>query len=176
MAPLLREHAAPLAALIESGALYPHPHTSIPAPADVPAYIEEALEEQRQGRALPFVTCVGSEVVGTTRFCRVAWPHRRVEIGYTWLAPKYQGRGINRAAKHLMLDYAFETLGMQRVEFITDLLNLQSQRALERIGARREGLLRRHMRMADGRVRDSVVYSIVDTDRRSKAPQRSAGE
>ena len=164
--PLAVEDADPLAALVAAQRLDLHPHTAIPAPQRMAHYIAEALDEQTAGRALPFVVIerATAQVAGTTRFCRAVPPHRRLEIGYSWLGQQWRGRGINRQMKWLMLDHAFTALGALRVEFHTDLLNRQSQRALEKIGALREGLLRHHMVMPSGRIRDSLIYSIVASD------------
>lgn len=176
--PLTAEDATPLSALVTAERLDLHPHTVIPSAERMAQYIAEALTEQAAGRALPFVVIehASGQVAGTTRFCRADPPHRRLEIGYSWLGQSWRGRGINRQMKWLMLDHAFTSLGALRVEFQTDLLNLQSQRALEKIGAQREGLLRRHRIMPNGRIRDSLLYSIVDSDWPALAAGWTAGD
>ncbi|MEM0962558.1 MAG: GNAT family protein [Bacteroidota bacterium] len=133
---------------------------------DIAAYIEEALESHARGEALPFATvhAASGTVVGSTRFGNVALAHRRVEIGWTWIAPPWQRTAINTEAKLLMLRYAFETLRCQRVELKTDRRNERSQRAMRRIGATEEGTLRKHMVTASGHVRDTVYFSILDDE------------
>ncbi|GGB32887.1 amino acid acetyltransferase [Sphingomonas metalli] len=124
-----------------------------------------AMHEQDVGRARLFaVEAADGRVVGTTRFMRMAPAHRRLEIGGTFYAVAVQRTGVNTEAKRMLLGHAFETLGCQCVQIRTDALNLRSQRAIERLGATRDGVLRGHQVMADGRLRDSVVYSILDRE------------
>jgi RimJ/RimL family protein N-acetyltransferase len=134
--------------------------------ADMRRYIETALKQQAAGWAVPFATVKRSSgrVVGSTRYMNIDKPNRRVEIGSTWIGVRWQRTAVNTEAKYLMLRHAFETLGCIRVEFKTDALNEKSRRALLRIGARQEGVFRKHMLMPDGRVRDSVYFSIIDTE------------
>lgn len=115
-----------------------------------PDYVAWATVERATGRA-----------VGSTRFGDIAPEHGRVEIGWTWIAPSWQRSAVNTEAKLLQLTYAFDTLGAGRVSFKTDLRNERSQRAIERLGAVREGVLRRHIRLPEGHVRDTVYYSIL---------------
>ncbi len=131
--------------------------------ADMRRYVEAALTEQAAGHALPFVTIekATGHVVGSTRFGNIAPAHRRVEIGWTWVAPAWQRTAVNTEAKKLMLAHAFETLGCIRVELKTDVLNTRSRRAIERLGAQQEGILRHHLITDQGRVRDTVYYSIL---------------
>ncbi len=152
-------------------------------PADEPAtraYVEAALREQRDGRALPFATVerATGHVVGSTRFGNVefwAWPagnpNQRgadlpdvVEIGWTWLAPDVRRSGINTEAKLLMLTHAFETWRVHRVSLVTDARNARSREAILRLGARFDGVLRAARIGADGAVRDSACYSIRDAE------------
>lgn len=130
---------------------------------DLRRWIETALEEQARGLALPFATIERSSgrAIGSTRFGSPSATHRRVEIGWTWVAPPWQRTAANTEAKLLMLRHAFETLGCVRVEFKTDALNERSRAALRRIGAVEEGTLRSHMITESGRVRDSVYFSIL---------------
>ncbi len=130
------------------------------------AYIEEALRMQAEGTALPFATCHrrSGKVVGSTRFANIDASHRGVEIGGTWITPAFQRTAINTEAKYLMLRHAFENMGCIRVMIKTDQVNEQSQRAIERIGAKREGILRNHMIVAGGRIRNSVIYSVITED------------
>jgi N-acetyltransferase len=126
-------------------------------------YLAEALEEQRAGTALPFATVsrATGQVIGSTRFGNASRPHRRVEIGWTWLGRPFQRTAANTEAKLLMLRCAFETWGCIRVELKTSTLNLRSRVAILRLGAREEGVLRHHMINEDGSLRDSVFFSIL---------------
>ncbi len=129
-------------------------------------WIGEAVRLREAGIDYPFVTRdLGTRrLAGSTRFRQIDIPNRCVEIGGTWLGKEFRGTGINREAKRLMLEYAFERLGVIRVQFRTDLRNLRSQRAMEKIGAVREGVLRKDFIYADGYQRSSVFYSILDEE------------
>ena len=135
-------------------------------PAEMEAYVAEALREREAGTALPFVTVerASGQIIGSTRFGNIDRRHRRAEIGWTWLARPWQRTAANTEAKYLMLGHAFDAWGLQRVEFKTDRLNERSRAALLRIGAREEGVLRRHMITWNGRVRDSVYFAILDEE------------
>jgi RimJ/RimL family protein N-acetyltransferase len=130
---------------------------------DMQRYLDTALAEQRAGSSVPFATVLkdGGLVIGSTRFGSLTPEHRRVEIGWTWLAPRWQRTGANTEAKYLMLRHAFETWRCLRVEFKTSALNKRSRAAIRRIGATEEGILRRHMVNDDGTLRDSVYFSII---------------
>ena len=129
-------------------------------------YVETALRLQKEGTALPFATIdkKSGRVAGSTRFGNIDKANRRVEIGWTWLGKEFQRSHVNTEAKYLMLKHAFEVWGCFRVEFKTDVINEKSRNALKRIGAKEEGILRRHQITATGRVRDSVYYSILDLE------------
>ena len=131
---------------------------------DLRQYVALARADQLRGSALPFATIdrASGQVVGSTRFGNIERTHRRVEIGWTWLARPWQRTAANTEAKLLMLTHAFERWGCLRVELKTDVLNEQSRRAMLRIGAREEGILRSHMQAWDGRRRDTVYFSILD--------------
>jgi N-acetyltransferase len=133
---------------------------------DMRMYVQHALEEQQRGVALPFVIVAlpWNDVAGSTRYGNIDLTNRRLEIGWTWLAPAYQRTQVNTEAKLLLLTHAFEQLGMQRVELKTDALNHRSRAAILRLGAVEEGTFRKHIVTASGRVRDSVYYSIIDTE------------
>jgi len=133
---------------------------------DMEAYVRAALEGQERGTMLPFATVehASGHVIGSTRYGNIDLKNRRVEIGWTWLAKPWQRTAINTEAKLLMLRYAFGPLGCNRVEFKTDALNERSRRAILRLGAEQEGILRKHMTTATDRVRDTVYFSIVDDD------------
>ncbi|MGH8322046.1 MAG: GNAT family N-acetyltransferase [Gammaproteobacteria bacterium] len=128
--------------------------------------METALEEQRRGVSMPFVTrlAAGDRVVGSTRFGNMDLKNRHVEIGWTWIGRPWQRSVVNTEAKYLMLQYAFDVLGCLRVELKTDALNERSRAAIKRIGAKEEGILRRHTLTANGRMRDTVYYSILDNE------------
>jgi RimJ/RimL family protein N-acetyltransferase len=133
---------------------------------DLGRYIEEALRDREAGRAMPFVTIERSSdrPIGSTRFGNIDLFNRRVEIGWTWIAPPWQRTGANTEAKLLLLEHAFERLGCNRVEFKTDSLNTQSRAALTGIGAVEEGTLRNHMVTESGRLRHSVYFSVIASE------------
>jgi RimJ/RimL family protein N-acetyltransferase len=130
------------------------------------AWVLDILERQKRGGDLPFavVHLENGSAVGCTRYLNIERTHRSLEIGGTWYGAAYQRTGVNTEAKYLLLRHAFETLGCLRVQLKTDARNERSQKAIERIGAVREGMLRNHMILPDGRVRDSVIYSIIDSE------------
>ena len=135
-------------------------------PDEMRAYIEEALQAQAAGTALPFATVekVSGRAIGSTRFGNIDRVNRHVEIGWTWLGLKWQRTVANTEAKYLMLRHAFETWRCLRVEFKTDSLNEPSRQALLRIGAKEEGIFRNHMITSTGRLRHSVYYSIIASE------------
>lgn len=145
-------------------------HSSSRPPLDsrdaMQAFVSDVLAECATGAQVPFVTVhqPSGQVIGATRFVDIAREHRRLEIGYTWITPEFQRTPVNSEAKYLQLRHVFDDLGGLRVQFKTDLRNTQSQRALEGIGAEREGVFRRHMILSNGYVRDSVYYGITDED------------
>lgn len=161
--PLRRDHHAALSYVGLDPELWRWPAGHVDTPEDMRDYIESALARQAAGSALPFATVDRGQgtVVGSTRFECFEPEHRRVEIGWTWVARRWQRTGINVEAKYLMLRHAFETLRLNRVELKTDALNAASRKAILGIGATEEGILRRHMVTSRGRVRDTVCYSIV---------------
>lgn len=130
------------------------------------AWLADALRARDAGTELPFATLDArtGRVVGSTRYMAIVPAHRRLEIGWTWLAPAAWGTGINVEAKLLLLTRAFEALGAMRVELKTDARNERSRAAILALGAQFEGVFRKHMRMADGRIRDSAWYAITDDD------------
>ncbi len=129
-------------------------------------YVQTALSLQEARTALPFATIdkKSGRVTGSTRFGNIDTVNKRVEIGWTWLGKEFQRTHVNTGAKYLMLRHAFEVWGCYRVEFKTDVINEKSRNALSRIGAKEEGILRKHQITATGRVRDSVYYSIIDSE------------
>jgi N-acetyltransferase len=136
------------------------------APDDLRRYMDAALRDQAEGRSLPFATVAQAAgiPVGSTRFGNIDPPHRRAEIGWTWLGAEWQRTAVNTEAKWLMLRHAFETWGCMRVELKTDVLNQASRAAISRLGAKEEGVFRKHMLTESGRVRDTVYYSILDEE------------
>jgi RimJ/RimL family protein N-acetyltransferase len=140
--------------------------TSIQTPGEMRAYIEKALAGRESGSEMPFTTIEAStgRVVGGTRYMNIEPHHRRLEIGYTWLAPAWQRTALNTEAKLLMLGHAFGPLGALRVEFKTDSLNDKSRTALAGIGAVEEGTFRNHMITDSGRRRHSVYFSVIEEE------------
>jgi RimJ/RimL family protein N-acetyltransferase len=138
----------------------------VPTPGGLRAYIKIALKLQAEGSALPFavISKATGRPIGSTRYGNIDTTHRRVEVGWTWYGRDFQRTAVNTESKYLLLQHAFETLGCIRVEFKTDVLNERSRQALLRIGAKEEGVFRRHMLMPSGRVRDTVYFSIVDAE------------
>ena len=133
---------------------------------DFQAFNRQVLQEQERGLSLPFATFErsSSRIIGTTRYMNMDLANRKVEIGSTWIAPPWQRTVINTEAKYLMLLNAFETWNCVRVELKTDAMNQRSRQAILRLGAKEEGTLRKHMLTWNGRQRDSVYFSILDTE------------
>jgi len=161
--PLTLAHDEALVAAAADGELWNSNVTVVPNSDKVAEYIEAALTAQAQGSELPFVIIQKStgRVVGTTRFYEIERNDQRAAIGYTWLAVGTQRTAVNTEAKLLLLTHAFEFWKINRVEFITDVLNQQSRTAILRLGAKQEGIMRCHMVMPNGRIRDSVCFSII---------------
>jgi RimJ/RimL family protein N-acetyltransferase len=161
--PLRLDDVPALAQAATDGELWEKKTTTVPMPEDFKAYVQKALELQAAGLALPFTTVVkeGNRVAGSTRFMNIDALNHRVEIGTTWIARSWQRTFVNTHAKFLMLRHAFEVLGCNAVELRTHRLNDQSRAAIERLGAKLDGILRQHMIMPDGHVRDTAVYSII---------------
>jgi RimJ/RimL family protein N-acetyltransferase len=164
--PLSEAHVAALSAVGLDEELWRWVPTPVRTPDEMAAYVAFALQEQSRGAALPFAVVEKSSdrVIGSTRYGAIEPVHRRVEIGWTWLARPWHRTATNTEAKYLLLRHAFEALGCIRVELKTDLLNERSRAAIRRIGAREEGILRNHMITASGRIRHTVYYSIVDSE------------
>ena len=140
-------------------------YTNVPKAADVGVWVNAALEKHAQGIEVPFVVRDASgEVVGSTRFYDVDPSVPRLSIGYTWYAPRVQRTGLNTEAKLLLLTHAFEVLGCVSVYLETSWFNHASRTAIARLGAKQEGILRNHRRHADGTLRDTVVFSILDSE------------
>jgi RimJ/RimL family protein N-acetyltransferase len=156
-------HIAELAAATADGRLWELWFTTTSTPEGMEQYVADALRGQRDGHMLPWVVrdTADGTVVGTTRYHDIVPPIDRVEIGYTWYALSRQRTHVNTTCKLLLLGHAFDTLGCQVVGLRTDNFNYRSQRAIEALGAKRDGIIRHHAMRRDGSVRDSVMYSIL---------------
>lgn len=161
--PMAASHENDLAAAAADGRLWELWYTSVPGPGEEREYIAAALEGQRAGHMLPWVVheLATGRIVGTTRYHDIVVEIDRVEIGYTWYAQSWQRSHVNTACKLLLLSHAFEVLGCRVVGLRTDNFNLRSQRAIEALGAKKDGVIRHHAARRDGTVRDSVIYSIL---------------
>ncbi len=164
--PLSPAHEEALIAAAADGELWNSIVTVVPTPDTMAGYISAALHAQAQGRELPFAIRRKSTgtIVGTTRFYFIEREYRTAEVGYTWLAASAQRSEVNTESKLLLLTHAFDHWQCIRVALVTDILNQQSQRAILRLGAKQEGILRNHMLMPDGRYRDSVLFSVIESE------------
>ena len=164
--PLRREHAPALEHAAADGEGWRLAYASVPAPGQALAYIAKAVQGQIAGTMLPFaVREAGSgQIVGTTRYYALEPDLPRLAIGYTWYAKRWHQTHLNTACKRLLLEHAFTQFGCVAVAFHTDLLNTNSQRAITRLGAQREGVLRAHQRRTDGSIRDTVCFSILASE------------
>jgi RimJ/RimL family protein N-acetyltransferase len=166
LVPLSREHLPGLTDAGLAPELWRWTPTACTTPEEMSAYVESALDEMEEGVCLPFVILdkTDDRVIGSTRYANIVPADRRLEIGWTWVTPSRQRTSANTEAKLLLLTHAFERVGTVRVEFKTDVLNEKSRRALLRIGAKEEGIFRKHKFTASGRIRDTVYFSIIDTE------------
>lgn len=160
--PLTMAHAEALEAAAACGELWRLRVTSVPEPGSSQSYIQTALAGQAAGHMLPFAVrdLQSGHVVGSTRYHDIISNVARLEIGYTWYAKRYQRTHLNTTCKLMLLTHAFEKLGAQTVGWRTDNFNWASQRAIERLGAKRDGVIRGHALRRDGTVRDTVMYSV----------------
>ncbi|MBO8162651.1 MAG: GNAT family N-acetyltransferase [Brevibacillus sp.] len=179
--PLAERHADDLLAAALDERIWTYMSTKIENRNDLTLYMAQALEAARSGAALPFaIIHLGTgKAIGSTRFGNIAHKDRGLEIGWTWITPAYWKTPVNTECKWLLLRHCFEELGCIRVSLKTDARNLNSQRAIARIGAVREGVLRNHMITRDGYVRDTVYFSVIDrewpeVDQRLRAMLKSA--
>jgi len=161
--PLTFEHDTDITAAASDGRLWDLWFTGIPAPDQTRAYIATALQGQKEGHMLPWVVRELSQgkVVGTTRYHDIVASIDRVEIGYTFYAKRWQRSHVNTGCKLLLLEHAFDTLGCAVVGLRTDNFNFTSQKAIEALGARKDGVIRHHAARRDGSARDTVIYSIL---------------
>ena len=161
--PLGHEHHDGLAGAAADGKLWDLWFTTVPGPDETKAYIADALAGQGHGHMLAWAVrdLASGQIAGSTRYHDIVADIDRVEIGYTWYASRFQRSHVNTACKRLLLGHAFDTLGCKVVGLRTDNFNFASQRAIEALGARKDGVLRHHRPRRDGSVRDSVMYSIL---------------
>lgn len=166
LVPLLLSHHAALCEVGLEERLWQWTTIRVQTPDDMLRYIQNALQSQTDGTALPFVIIEkkSGQVIGTTRYHSIHPTHRRLEIGFTWVALLYQRTGVNTEAKYLMLKHAFEEMQAVRVEFKADASNLPSRQALLHIGAKEEGILRKYMLSDHKGARDIALYSILDIE------------
>ena len=164
--PLEYEHEPGLIAAASSGELWKLWFTSVPEPRDTRIYIDTALEGQRATHMLPWAVreLTTNSIAGSTRYHDIVPAAERVEIGYTWYAERWQKTKVNTACKLLLLTHAFESLGCRVVGLRTDNFNFKSQRAIEALGAKKDGVIRHHHPRRDGTVRDTVIYSILSSE------------
>ena len=164
--PLSLEHERGLAAAAADGALWELWFTMVPAPAETRAYVDTALAGQREGRVLPWAVrnLATGAIVGSTRLHDIVANIDRVEIGYTWYAKSWQRSHVNTTCKLLLLTHAFETVGCKVVALRTDKFNFASQRAIEALGAKKDGVIRHFGTRRDGSARDVVMYSIIASE------------
>lgn len=166
LVPLNTSHRAALLEAAADGNLWDIWHTSVPSENTVDNYIKAALDESEVGNGLPFVVIdlKTHKVVGSTRFCNATPQFRRVEIGYTWYAKSYQRTSVNTECKLLLLTHAFENLNAIAVEFKTNWHNHASRNAILRLGAKQDGIIRNHRFDAEGIIRDTVIFSIIENE------------
>lgn len=165
--PLLASDGPALVEAAADGELWNLPYTVVPSAETVDAYMRVALEGRADGTTIPFVIQIPDAkrlIIGSTRFLKIDWEHRHLEIGWTWLSKSWQRTFVNTEAKFLMLCFAFERLNCIRVQFTTDEINEASCAAILRLGAKQEGIMRQDFITPDGRKRDSVQFSIIDEE------------
>lgn len=161
--PLAPEHKDALVHAASDGELWTLWYTSVPSAETIDQYLRKAFSDQEQQTALPFVVIdkQSGKVIGATRFCNVESASRRLEIGYTWYSESVQRTGVNTECKHLLLEHAFEVRNAIAVEFRTNWYNFPSRKAIARLGAKQDGVLRNHRIDHEGNLRDTVVFSII---------------
>jgi len=164
--PLEPSHADALAAAASDGKLWELWYTSVPDPAGAAKYIEDALAGKQAGHMLPWVVreLSSGAIIGSTRYHDVIASVDRVEIGYTWYGKSWQRTHVNTACKLLLLTHGFESVGCQVIGLRTDIFNQASQNAIEKLGAKKDGVIRHHLLRRDGTVRDTVMYSILSSE------------
>ncbi|WP_421804676.1 GNAT family N-acetyltransferase [Flagellimonas sp.] len=166
LVPLQKSQKVDLVFAASDGKLWELWYTTVPSPKTMDSYLDTALAQQAEGNALPFaiINKKTNSIVGSTRYLNVDAKNKRLEIGATWYAKKVQRTGINTECKYLLLKYAFENLNCIAVEFRTHFHNHPSRNAILRLGAKQDGILRNHRVDEHGNMRDTVVYSILNTE------------
>lgn len=166
LVPMTHQHTEGLVNAAKDGELWELWFTGVPNADSIDDYVSRALIDKSEGTALPFVVIDKStgDVIGATRFCNAVNKYRRVEIGFTWYAKRFQKTSVNTECKLLLLAYAFEHKDAIAVEFRTHWHNKNSQAAITKLGAKQDGILRNHTVEPDGTLRDTVVYSIINTE------------
>lgn len=164
--PLTSSHKEELLEAASDGELWKLWHTSVPSPENIETYLDIALSEQKAGSSVPFVVVhqESNKIIGSTRYMNIDSQNRRLEIGSTWYAKSSQRTGINTECKHLLLEHAFEKLNCIAVEFRTNWFNYRSRNAILRLGAKQDAVLRSHRIDANGILRDTVVFSVIQME------------
>lgn len=164
--PLLPADKDQLVAAASDGNLWELWYTSVPSSENIDSYINQAMENQQKGIALPFVIehNASGQIIGSSRYCKADAANKRLEIGYTWYAKSYQRTGVNTECKYLMLEYAFEKLDCIAVQFMTHWFNYKSRNAILRLGAKQDGVIRNHRIDKNGHIRDTVLFSILNSE------------
>ena len=164
--PLSLEFKEGLLNAAKDGELWKLWYTSVPSAESIDQYIATALQQQQDKASLPFVIVdkTTDSIIGSTRYCNIDSSNRRLEIGYTWYAKSFQRTGVNTECKHLLLQHAFEVYQVIAVEFKTHWFNYRSRNAIQRLGAKQDGVLRNHRIDKDGCIRDTVVFSIIASE------------
>lgn len=164
--PLSLEFKDDLLNAAKDGELWKLWYTSVPSEETIDQYIETALQQFQNKTSLPFVIVnkATDSIIGSTRYCNIDSSNRRLEIGYTWYAKTFQRTGVNTECKHLLLQHAFEVYQVIAVEFKTHWFNYRSRNAIQRLGAKQDGVLRNHRIDKDGCIRDTVVFSIIQSE------------
>lgn len=164
--PLSREHHDAIVAAAADGRLWELSFAKVPEPEQTHAYISHALTGQKEGHILPWAVreLTSGAIIGSTRYHDIVAEIDRVEVGYTWYGKCWQRSHVNTGCKLLLFEHAFDTLGCRVVGLLTDNLNFASQRAIEALGAKKDGVIRHHRARRDGTVRDTVIYSILATE------------
>lgn len=164
--PMTKDDVAGIYASCQDERIWTHMSQTLQTKEDVQAYIEQTLVNREAGTEYPFVIILRAtnEIIGSTRFFDIATAHKSLELGHTWLHPSVWRTNVNTECKYLLLAYCFEQLQYQRVQIKTGHENIQSQKAIERIGATKEGILRNHMIRPNGEVRHTVMYSVVQEE------------
>ncbi|USK62266.1 GNAT family N-acetyltransferase [Peribacillus asahii] len=164
--PMEEHHIQGLYEIGNDKMIWSHLPKTIQTLNDMKSLVEEALENKESGKEFPFVILLrdNDRIIGSTRFLDISNPNKSLEIGWTWYTSTVWGTHTNTECKYLLLKYCFETLKLIRVQFKTDERNVRSQKAIEKIGGMKEGILRNHMIRKDGTFRNSVFYSVIESD------------